>query len=356
MNFDRHIPALPYRHRLHAGFAAAMCAAGFLVAALLFLLLASAPAMAGDDDSGGLRLRGDVTVEADVVTIGDLLAGAPSDVTGIAAFRAPSLGETGTIQTSRILAAAEQLGLPAPETFGRGQISVRRAARIIDAQEIAAALAAAVAELVALDAQALDIRFEGNQPTLRVPAQVTQPVEISDLRYDHATMRLAALVHVGGATAQNDARAMVSARVVETVEIAVLTRAVPRGEPVRTGDYSIERRPLGNVPADSRLAEIDLDERVARRNLAAGTALRSSDLVRQDLVARGENVMIIYRSRNLTLTMRGTANEAGARGDNIGVTNPHSKRVLQAVVTGPGQVTVDAPSLGPVAATSRVIQ
>jgi flagella basal body P-ring formation protein FlgA len=332
------------------------CAVRGVVVALVAIVTLSALTLATDAASGELRLRGDVSIEKDVVTIGDLIAGAPSDLAEIPAFRAPALGETGTIQTSRILAAAEQLGLPVPETFGRDQITVTRAAREVGPDEIANALAEAVAGHVTIDAPALDIRFEGNSPRLTVAPQVTEPVAVSDLRFDPATMRLAALVHVGGATAQNEARTMVSARVVETVEIAVLTRSVPRGEPVRAGDYSIERRPLSNVPADTRFREIDLDERVARRNLAAGTALRGGDLVRKDLVARGENVMIVYRSRNLTLTMRGTASEAGARGDSIAITNPQSKRVLQGIVTGPGQVTVDAPSLGPVAATSRVIQ
>lgn len=355
MIVDLRILALTPGCRASAGKRIPMPVAGLLVAALL-VLFSSISAMASDDESGELRLRGDITVEQDVVTIGDLIAGAPSDVTGIAAFRAPSLGETGTIQTSRVLAATEQLGLPTPETFGRSRISVTRAARIIDADEIAEALADAVAGNIAIQAEALDIRFEGNPPTLRVSPRMTGAVEISDLRYDSASMRVAALAHVGGPEDANQSRVMVSARVVETVEIAVLTRSVARGEAIRPADYGIERRPRANVPADTRFAEIDLDERVARRNIVAGSALRKGDLVRQDLVARGENVMIIYRSRNLTLTMRGTANEAGARGDNIAVTNPHSKRVLQAVVTGAGQVTVDAPSLGPVAATSRVIQ
>ena len=42
-----------------------------------------------------------------------------------------------------------------------------RAARIIDADEIAEALADAVAGHIAIQAEALDIRFEGNPPTLR---------------------------------------------------------------------------------------------------------------------------------------------------------------------------------------------
>ena len=62
--------------RAYAGKRIPLPVAGLLVAALL-VLFSSISAVASDDDSGELRLRGDVTVERDVVTIGDLIAGAP---------------------------------------------------------------------------------------------------------------------------------------------------------------------------------------------------------------------------------------------------------------------------------------
>ena len=44
----------------------------------------------------------------------------------------------------------------------------------------------------------------------------------------------------------------------------------------------------------------------------------------------------------LTLTLRGQAQDVGALGDTISVLNVQSKRVVQAVVSGPGRVTVSA--------------
>lgn len=356
MSLDRRIHPLGAQRCARLGPGLIARVAGFILAITLVVAL-TAPALAtGDDADDAPRLRGDVTVDADVVTIGDLLAGIPDDVVDIAAFRAPDLGENGTIATTRILAAAEQLGLRPPQTFGRSEVHVTRAAREIDENEIAAALAEAIAAQRGEPAEAIEIRFEGRAPHMRVPPHAAGPVAVTDLRYDHGSGRLAALVYIGESASRRLGQAMVAGRAVTTVEIAMLERPVSRGERINPADLRIERRPAANIPQDAWYAQLDLEERVARRNLAAGHALRSGDLAREVLVERGQNVMIIYRSRNLTLTMRGSANESGARGQVIAVTNPQSRRVLQATVSGQGQVTVEAPSLGPLAATQRIIQ
>lgn len=356
MSLDRRIHPLGAQRCARLGLGLIARVAGFILAITLVVAL-SAPALAftGSEEPEP-RLRGDVTVDADVVTIGDLLGDIPADVADIAAFRAPDLGESGTIATARIVAAAEQLGLRPPQTFGRKEVHVTRAAREIDETEIAAALAGAIAAQTGNPAEAIEIRFEGRAPHMRVPPHATAGVEVADLRYDPGSGRLAAMVFVGESASRRLGQAIVAGRAVATVEIAVLARPLSRGERISDADLRIERRPAANIPQDAWYSALDLEERVARRNLAAGHALRSGDLVRENLVERGQNVMIIYRSNNLTLTMRGTANESGVRGQVIAVTNPQSKRVLQATVSGQGQVTVEAPSVGPVAATQRIIQ
>jgi flagella basal body P-ring formation protein FlgA len=356
MSLDRRIHPLGVQRCARLGLGLIARVTGFILAVTLAVAL-TAPALAvSTSQEPEPRLRGDVTVDADVVTIGDLLGDVPADVADIAAFRAPDLGESGTIATARILAAAEQLGLRPPQTFGRTEVYITRAAREIDHAEIAAALAEAIATQSGNPAEAIEIRFEGRAPHMRVPPTATGSVSVTDLRYDPGSGRLAAMVYVGESTSRRLGQAMVAGRAVATVEIAVLERPLARGERISAADLRIERRPAANIPQDAWYSGLELEERIARRNLAAGHALRSGDLARENLVERGQNVMIIYRSRNLTLTMRGTANESGARGQVIAVTNPQSKRVLQATVSGQGQVTVDAPSVGPIAATPRIIQ
>ena len=77
-----------------------------------------------------------------------------------------------------------------------------------------------------------------------------------------------------------------------------------------------------------------------RRQLRAGQALRTADLVKPDLVQRDQNVTLIYQSSGLYLTTRGKALENGTEGDVVNVLNLQSKRTVTGTVIGRGQVAI----------------
>ena len=95
----------------------------------------------------------------------------------------------------------------------------------------------------------------------------------------------------------------------------------------------------------------------ARRQLRAGQALKAADLAKPDLVQRDRSVTLIYETPGLYLTVRGKAQDAGTEGDVVNVLNLQSKRSVQGVVTGRGQVSVvvATPRL-PAAETSSLIE
>jgi flagella basal body P-ring formation protein FlgA len=80
----------------------------------------------------------------------------------------------------------------------------------------------------------------------------------------------------------------------------------------------------------------------ARHQLPAGQPLTASDLMKPEIVQRNDSVTIVYQVPGVTLTLRGQARDAGALGDTIGVLNLESKRVVQAVISGPDRVMVGA--------------
>ena len=287
------------------------------------------PAMARAE---GLRLRGDVTARGDVLTLADLVEGAPTALAARPLFRAPALGATGTIQSRRIVEAAAALGLTSLETGGRMQIAVQRAARRIGPPEIEAALKHGLETGYGLDPRNLSVRFDGDGPTLLAPADLAGQAAALDLSYDPRSRRVAGLVSLG----ERQASLRVSGVVLEMREVALLARNLDRGESVKEGDLTLERRPRDAVPADAGAVVGE----VAQHTLAAGAVLRISDTAPPELVARGETVTIVYETPSVSLAMRGLANQGGRLGAVVNVVNTASQKVLQATVIGPGRVSV----------------
>lgn len=287
-------------------------------------------------------LRGDVTVSRDALVLGDLVANVPPALAETPLFRAPALGQAGTIQVRRILGAAEGLGLGSVETGGRLQVTVTRAARHVGAAEIEAALRKRLAKELGADPVATGIAFDGVAPEIVVSPEVTGEVAVADLTLDRRSRRVTATVWLGPSPAERRAQLRVSGVAVETIEVAVATRAVERGQQIRPADVSVERRPRDLVPSDAVLDGAPLDGRVARRPLVAGALLRSGDLVRPEIVGRGDIVTVVYEMPGVSLSMRAKSSDAGALGDTVSVLNPQSKKALQAVVVGPGRVSVNA--------------
>lgn len=325
-----------------------MVRVAFTVAAFTMALV---PALAADRPV----LRGDVVANADVLTLGDLIEGVPGAAAARPVFRAPALGETGTIQAQRIVDAANGLGIDAVDTAGRAQVSVTRAARRAGAPEIEAAVKRALETQAGVDARPLSIVFDGT-PALVVAPDVKTPVAVEELVYDRRSRRVSALVAIGRNPGERRASQRVTGALVELVDVAVLNRSVARGEAIQASDLTVERRARETLPQDVQVEVADMAGRVARRALAAGSTLRVGDLTRPEVVARGDVVTIVYEVPGMVLTLRGRANESGAQGDTIAVTNPQSKRNLQALVVGPGKVSVSAALPGAVASAAQPIR
>jgi flagella basal body P-ring formation protein FlgA len=299
--------------------------------------LAAAPA-----EPAAPRLRGDVTARRDVLTLGDLVENAPSALADRPLFRAPALGSTGTIQTRRIAEAASALGVSGVETGGRVQIAVQRAARRVGPAEIEAALKRGLETGYGLDTGLTAIRLDGEAPMMLAPVDLAGQASAIDMVYDPRSHRISALVSLG----ERQASIRVSGMVVEMREVAVLARTVNRGEPLREGDVTLDKRPRDGLGSDVRASTTAALGEVAQHTLAAGALLREGDTALPDLVTRGETVTIVYATAGISLSMRGLANDSGRMGSVVNVVNVASKKVLQATVVGAGRVSV-GPSGGP---------
>jgi flagella basal body P-ring formation protein FlgA len=305
----------------------AVIAVSALVAASLAI-----PSLARADT---LRLRGDIIAKGDVLTLGDLVENAPAAMSARPLFRAPALGSSGTIQTRRIAEALDRLDLGNVETGGRSQIQVQRAARRVGPPEIEAALKRAIAINQGLDASNLSVRLDG-EATLLAPLSLDGQANALDVTYDSRSHRIAGLIVLG----DRQASLRVTGQVYETREVAVLIRSLNRGEAVAQADLTLERRPRDTVGGDALGNGGQAVGQVAQRSLSAGAVLRSGDVAPPELVQRGDAVVIVFEMPGVSLSLTGVANENGRLGAGVSVTNPASKKILQATVIGPGRVSV----------------
>lgn len=313
------------------------------IATLLLALSAASPALAQSaelEPVGRPTLKREATVMNDIVRIGDLVenAGAVADV---AIFRAPDLGQTGSVPASRVAAAVRQHQIIGLDTQGIGEVVVTRASRAITAKDVEARLLQALAGQYGLSgAKDLTIAFDREIRTLQVEPGATGELEVAALNFDPRTRRFDARLALPGSAVAQRASLRFTGSVVETVEAVIPLRTIAQSEVITSSDVMIERRPKSEFAGTPVLAIEDVLGFAAKRPLRPGQALRAADVMKPELVGRNETVTMLFEAPGMLLSFRGKALESGALGDVISVLNPESKRTVQATVSGPSQVTV----------------
>lgn len=279
--------------------------------------------------------RSTVLISGAVVRIGDLVENAPSDKARIAVFRAPDLGDTGNVPVARVLEALRPHDMVEIETADFSEISVTRASRVVGSAEIKQRIAEIAAErLRVADASNIAVVLDIPLSAIHLEASNTAPLDAIRFNSDPRNGRFDVTFRTA------DAPLRITGIAAEAFNAVVATKPLSRGDILRDGDVVIEKRPKVEIQGDNvrdLAGAVGLEVRQAMR---PGQVLRSGDLTKPLMVKRGEPVMLLYEVPGIVLTARGKAEENGAIGEVINITNVQSKRIIQAIVTGPGQVTV----------------
>jgi flagella basal body P-ring formation protein FlgA len=303
-----------------------------------FLLLALGAAAAAQ--SARPTLRSHVTVDSDLVRIGDLVenAGAVADVP---IFRAPDLGTTGSVSTESIVEAIGPHHLIDIDTGGLAEVVVTRASRAISPQEISATITQALSQRYALgDTHNISLSFDLPVHTLQVEPSATGDLQVRALAYDLRSGRFDITLDLPSSQVLEQQPVRFTGRAIQTVEAVAVNHPIEAGEILQADDLTVLRQPRSQATTLARMSStIGM---AARRELRPGQPIQAADVMKPVVVKRNDTVTLIYQAPGLTLTLRGQAQDSGAVGDTIGVLNPQTKRVVQGVVSGPGQVMVDS--------------
>jgi flagella basal body P-ring formation protein FlgA len=325
-----------------------------LLASILLAATSAASAQVRDDVIATPVLRARVAVADNVVRIGDVIDNAGASAQ-IAIYRAPDLGTTGSLPTAQVLAALRAHQVIGVDTRDLREISVTRLARIFEAKDIELEVARALEHKNGLgDAANLRLTLDGDAREIRLEASNSGALHPASVRFDPRNNRFDVSFEIANDNTSTSTRLRFTGKAIETIETAIPTRTVERGEILKASDVVLERRPKAEVGTDvaGRDRAVGMQ---ARKQLRAGDALKLADLAKPDLVQRDQNVTLSYETVGLYLTIRGKALENGTDGDVVNVLNLQSKRTVSGIVVGRGRVSVTAPQVPVQAVASSTI-
>ena len=125
-----------------------------------------------------------------------------------------------------------------------------------------------------------------------------------------------------------------------TVEVLTYARSLMTGDVIQPADLGYANVPIFAIaPSAPRDAE-DVIGKTAARPLRAGTPVSTRDVAAPLVIKRDDMVQVAYDSDGVSLTMQGKAMAPAAVGDPVSVINLTSKKIIQAVASGPDQAVV----------------
>jgi flagella basal body P-ring formation protein FlgA len=283
-------------------------------------------------------LKSTATVNGAEIRLGDLFEGTGAHGQDVVAD-APMPGSTLLFDQAWLSATAADHGLNWLPASQFASIRVSRAATVIDGAQIA---------------QQLSEKLTGGRPDRRVrlnntmrlyvPVGSSTDIAVDNLEFDQASGRFNADLRVPAddPTAQP---VHVSGTVEATIQLPALSHAMMPGDVIGQDDVTWITLPISQVPAGDITDARRMFGSSPRHPLQAGIALQPYDLQQPILVHRNTLVLIVLQQPGLYITAEGKAMDDGGRGSVIPVTNIQSNRIIQAVVTGDGQVGIPMPGM-----------
>ena len=123
-----------------------------------------------------------------------------------------------------------------------------------------------------------------------------------------------------------------------SVQALAYARNIAAGEIVGAADMVWSDNAV--APADAPGDPDAVIGMVARRPLRAGAAVQSRDLSNPLVIKRDDTISVAFEAAGISLLLQGKALKDAAVGESVQVLNTQSKKVIDAVATGPGKAAV----------------
>lgn len=122
------------------------------------------------------------------------------------------------------------------------------------------------------------------------------------------------------------------------VEVLAYARSLATGDIVQPEDLVWVK--VAAAPNDAPRDADAVIGMTAKRPLRQGASASLRDVSTPQVVKAGDIVAVTYEDAGVALTLQGKAMASGAVGESLMVQNTASKKIIEAVVTGPGSAAV----------------
>ncbi len=303
-----------------------------LVTTALISLLLAGPAAAAP------VLKSQIMVTTPIVTVGDMFEGADLFAER-PLFRAPEPGTAGKVSLDAVRVAAAKVGLTDFESPETGTITVARFGQTIDTPLLSGMIEDALRQRGFLrDGVTARIGFTQSLPPMTADT-ADHPVNLVSLNYLSGSGQFAARFRVSGQKTLVDltGRADLMIAVPHLVG-SVAGKTILRPEDVEMREVPVRTADTGSFSLLDQVIGMQI-----KRPARAGKMLQPGDIEQPALIKRNQAVTIVYRSGPLTLTVKGQALSDAAEGETVEVLNLMSSKVLSAIASAPGRVTLVGP-------------
>jgi flagella basal body P-ring formation protein FlgA len=141
-----------------------------------------------------------------------------------------------------------------------------------------------------------------------------------------------------GAASDTPAPQATRAKSGRSVQTLTFVRNLEAGEIVQPQDLSWSR--TVDTPLDAPGDPDAVIGMAARRPMREGTAVSMHDVVAPQVIKKDDIISVVFNQGGIALTLQAKALENATPGQPLSVMNVASKKIIQAVATGPGQAVV----------------
>ncbi len=303
---------------------------GFL---LLGILLG---AMIYPHSAAAVSLKTSAIIDDNTIMLSDVFSGLP-DGKDKALGPAPRPGQDMTLNARTLMRIALALDLPWRPAHAGEYVVLSRAATVIDAQMIEAALQDEIAQNGINGTYKL--AFAGAVQEIILPPDQPANLEVQSLHVRQNQNRFEAIL-VAPSKEDPIQTLRVSGAMHRMIDVPVLTAPIRKGAIISARDIEMITVREDEVRGDMVIAQDELIGMTPKRIVMPGKLIKANDLQAPLIVARGDFVTMTFNNSGMTLTARGKALENGAKGDVVRIANASSSRTVEGIVVGEREVMV----------------